>query len=141
MNSEPKATYGFARNVKVRLGESNGLINLSVVPMDDYPVVLGMEFMDQVKAILVLFANTMCIMEKGNACMIPLTREANLQAKTLSAMQVTKCVKKGHTTYLVALKEEKNGSSLKELPMGVIKTLEEFEDVMPPQLPKKLPSK
>ena len=46
VNSEPKLVFGVACEVKVCLGEWFGLMDFSIVPMDDYPIVLGMEFMD-----------------------------------------------------------------------------------------------
>ncbi|XP_050212403.1 uncharacterized protein LOC126663714, partial [Mercurialis annua] len=141
VNSEPKSIYGVARGVKVCLGEWSGLIDFSVVPMDDYPIVLGIEFMDHVKAVPIPFANTMCILEEGNTCMVPLARETSLKAKQLSAMQLSKGVKKAQPTFLATLKEERAEPLAKEQPMKVLRVLEEFKDVMPPELPKKLPPK
>ncbi|XP_044497624.1 uncharacterized protein LOC123219699 [Mangifera indica] len=66
VNSAPKATYDIAQGVRVRLGEWSGILDFSVVPMDDHSIVLGMEFMDQVKAVPVPFANTMMILDAGN---------------------------------------------------------------------------
>ncbi|XP_057491450.1 uncharacterized protein LOC130777197 [Actinidia eriantha] len=71
--------------------------------MDDYPIVLGMEFLDGVRAFPILFAETMCIMGEGSACMVPLVREALLKSKTLSAMQLSK--EENEPTFLATLKE------------------------------------
>jgi len=38
--------------------------------------VLGMEFLDKVKAFPIPFANTMCIVEEGTSCMVPVVRQA-----------------------------------------------------------------
>lgn len=80
--------------VKISLGDWNGFVDFSVVTMDDYPIVLGMEFMDRVKAVPIPFANTMCILEEGNTSIVPLSRSPNAQAKQLSAMQLSKGLKK-----------------------------------------------
>lgn len=140
VNSEPRPIFGVARGVEVRLGEWCGRADFSIVPMDDYPVVFGMEFMDQVKAIPIPFANTMCILEEGNTSMVPLSREVSFQSKQLSALQCTRGIKKGQPTFLATLKEEEDSSNL-ELPMEISQVLEEFKDVMPPSLPKELPPK
>ena len=76
MNSEPKATFGVARDVKVCLGDWIGLMDFLVVTRDDLPIILGMKFIYKVKAVPIPFANTMCILEEGNICVVPLEREA-----------------------------------------------------------------
>ncbi|XP_028794242.1 uncharacterized protein LOC114749870 [Neltuma alba] len=141
VNSGPRATFGVARDVKVRLGDWNGLVDFSIVTMDDYPIVLGMEFMDKVKAVPIPFANTMCILEEGNPRLVPLERETQLREKQISAMQLSKGIKKKQPTYLVALEEEAVASPTKNLPRCIEHVLEEFKDMMPPELPKRLPPK
>ncbi|KAF2308896.1 hypothetical protein GH714_023015 [Hevea brasiliensis] len=55
VNSKPIPTHGVATNVGVKI--VNGLVMLIfVVSMDDYSCVLGMNFMDRVKAIPIPFA-------------------------------------------------------------------------------------
>ena len=39
---------GVARDVRVKIGEWEGTVDLSVVPMDDFDLVLGLEFLDKV---------------------------------------------------------------------------------------------
>ncbi|VFQ91468.1 unnamed protein product [Cuscuta campestris] len=141
VNSKPMATFGVAQDVKVSLGDWHGPIDFSVVTMDDYPIVLGMEFMDKVKAIPIPFANTMCILDEGNTRLVPLKREARLREKQISTMQLSKGIKKKQPTYLVALKEEEVPPPTEDLPRSVDLVLEEFKDVMPPELPKNLPPK
>ncbi|KAF7828548.1 Transposon Ty3-I Gag-Pol polyprotein [Senna tora] len=108
VNSDPIDIFGVARGITVSLGEWTGPVDFFVVTMDDYPIVLGMEFLDKVKAVLVPFANTMCILEEGNTCMVPLEREAKLKAKSISAMQLAKGMKKAQPTYVAAIKEEED---------------------------------
>eukprot|EP00257_Ricinus_communis_P017580 XP_015576051.1 uncharacterized protein K02A2.6-like [Ricinus communis] len=141
VNSAPSATYGVARNVNVSLGEWSGPLNFSVVTMDDYKMVLGIEFLDKVNAFPLPFANTMCILEQGNTCMVPLMREAMLKTMQISAMQLSKGVKKAQPTFLATLKEEVETQSQGEVPREIMGVLEEFKDVMPAELPKKLPPK
>ncbi|GFZ10557.1 hypothetical protein Acr_21g0011560 [Actinidia rufa] len=90
VNTEAWPIYGVARDVRLHIGDWCGQVDFTVVPMDDYPIVLGMEFLDGVRAFPIPFAETMCIMGEGSACMVPLAREALLKSKTLSAIQLSK---------------------------------------------------
>ncbi|KAF2317776.1 hypothetical protein GH714_041085 [Hevea brasiliensis] len=74
--------HGLANNVAVRIGEWTGSINFSIIAMDDYACVLGMDFMDKVKAIPIPFANSLCFVENGGASMVPLKRKVELAAVT-----------------------------------------------------------
>ncbi|KAL9252827.1 Retrovirus-related Pol polyprotein from transposon 17.6-like protein [Drosera capensis] len=104
--------------------------------MDDYTMVLGMKFLDKVKAMLIPDSNAMCILEEENPCMVPLVREGSL--KSLSAMQLVKGLKKEEPTFLAALKVE-DEKLMSDVPKVINDVLEEFQDVMPPELPRKLP--
>ncbi|GAV66072.1 Asp_protease_2 domain-containing protein, partial [Cephalotus follicularis] len=89
VNSKAKPLIVIAKDVGMKIGEWNGSVSLSIIPMDDYDLVLGMEFMDQVKAIPIPYTNSLCILEEGKTCMVPCTR-SNKGTKTLSAMQLNK---------------------------------------------------
>ncbi|GAV90278.1 gag-asp_proteas domain-containing protein [Cephalotus follicularis] len=89
VNSKAKPLIGIAKDVGMKIGQWDGLVSLSIIPLDDYDLVLGMEFMDQVKAIPIPHANSLCILEEGKTCMVPCTR-SNKGTKTLSAMQLDK---------------------------------------------------
>ena len=56
----------------------------------------------------------------------------------LSAMQVKKGLKKKEVTYLATLKEEMDDGSGEPMPKEIKGVLDEFKDVMPPELPKGL---
>ncbi|KAF2321859.1 hypothetical protein GH714_003191 [Hevea brasiliensis] len=104
VNSAPIPAHGVANNVAVKIGEWTGSINFSIVAMDDYACVLGMDFMDKVRAIPIPFANSLCIVENGSTSMVPLKRKVG--GSILSAMQLAKGVKKCDPTFLVALSAE-----------------------------------
>ncbi|GJY53362.1 putative retrotransposon gag domain, aspartic peptidase domain protein, partial [Tanacetum coccineum] len=114
VNSEAKPIHGVAKDVQVKIGEWDGTIDLSIVPMDDFKVVLGLEFLDK--------------------------RDAKSGAKTLSAMQFKKGFNKSEPCYLAVTRlETDEGSSKVEVPKVIKRVLDEFKDVMPKELPKKLP--
>ncbi|KAK8690809.1 hypothetical protein V6N13_074335 [Hibiscus sabdariffa] len=56
--------------------------------MDDYKLILGIEFLDQVKAIPMPFANAMSITEGNQACMVSMIRGTKQESKVLSALQI-----------------------------------------------------
>ena len=86
------------------LGTWNGFVNFSVVPMDDFQVVLGLEFLNQVKAIPIPSTNTICILDGDKACTVPVSRLAKPKIKTLSAMQFEKRKRRGEENYFTILK-------------------------------------
>ncbi|GJY14836.1 putative nucleotidyltransferase, ribonuclease H [Tanacetum coccineum] len=115
VNSPAKAIHGVAKDVRAKIGEWEGTIDLSVVPMDDFKVVLGLEFLDKVRAFPMPFANSLCILDGGNTCM---------------------------PCYLAVTRLETDEGSIKvEVPKVIKRVLDEFKDVMPKELPKKLPPK
>ena len=59
----------------------------------------------------------------------------------LSAMQVKKGLKRKKVTYLATLKEEMDDGSGEPMPKEIKGVIDEFRDVMPPKLPKRLPPK
>jgi len=96
-NARAQPLNGVARGVRLRLGTWEGQVNFSVAPMDDYKIVLGMDFLQQATAIPMPSFNTVCILEKGATCMIPTTEGPIKWMKGgshLSAMRVVKWVKK-----------------------------------------------
>ncbi|GKC50074.1 putative retrotransposon gag domain, aspartic peptidase domain protein [Tanacetum coccineum] len=127
--------------VKVHaLVDPEGTIDLAVVLMDDFKVVLGLEFLDRVRAFPMPFANSLCILDGGNTCMVSTDRDAKSGAKTLSAMQFKKGFNKNEPCYLAVTRlETDEGLSKMEVPKVIEWVLDEFKDVMPKELPKKLP--
>ncbi|KAL9255314.1 RNA-directed DNA polymerase-like protein [Drosera capensis] len=138
VNSEAKPIHGVAHDVRLCIGQWEGTIDLSVVSMDDHPLVLGMEFLDKIKAFPIPFANAMCIAKEDGAYMIPVVRR-EARIKTISAMQLSKGVKHGEPTYLATLKLDDDSNKTEKVPIEIQKVLEEFSHVMPKELPKKLP--
>ncbi|GKA92574.1 gag-aspartyl protease domain-containing protein, partial [Tanacetum coccineum] len=69
VNSPAKAIHRVAKDVRAKIGEWEGTIDLSVVPIDDFKVVLGLEFLDKVRVFSMSFANSLCILDGGKTCM------------------------------------------------------------------------
>ncbi|KAK2978602.1 hypothetical protein RJ640_006721 [Escallonia rubra] len=64
VNAEAKPLQGTVRRVEMCLGKWKGFVNFSVARMDDFKVVLGLDFLRQVNALVSPYNNAMCIMER-----------------------------------------------------------------------------
>ena len=112
---------------------------LTVAPMDDFKMVLGMDFLQKVKVVLLPFLCSMAILEEEKPCMVLTVIEGMPKTLMLLAMQVKKGLKKKEVTYLATLKEERDDGSKGPMPKEIEGVLDEFKDVMSPELPKRLP--
>ncbi|GJR59546.1 putative nucleotidyltransferase, ribonuclease H [Tanacetum coccineum] len=140
VNSLAKAIHGVAKDVWAKIGEWEGMIDLSVVPMDDFKVVLGLEFLNKVRAFPMPLANSLYILDGKKTCIVSTERDAKSGVKTLPSMQFKKGFNKSEPFYLaVTSLETDEGLSKVEVPKAIERVLEEFKDVMPKELPKNLP--
>ena len=113
-------------------------LGFTVAPMDDFKIVIGMDLLRQVKAVPIPFQRSMAILEEEAPCMVPTITESKTRTPMLSVMQLEKGLKKNEVTYLAALKEDLIDPMGDPMPTEIKKALDEFKDVMPPVLPKKL---
>ena len=132
---------GVVQGAQVQLGQWTGKESIEVIPLDDYEFVVGLDFLDRINALLVPFANCLCILDPRCQCIVPVRRETGQASKVLSAIQLAKGVRKNEETFLAALKLNETPTDMGEIPPKVLDVLESFRDVMPPELPKHLPPK
>ena len=76
-------------------------------------------------------------METEQPCNVPVKRSID-EGNTLSALQFSKGLKKKGPTFLATLKMEEEPKEV-QAPKAIQKVLGEFKDVMPAELPKRLP--
>nr|CAD1842366.1 unnamed protein product [Ananas comosus var. bracteatus] len=86
------------------------------------------------------FLDALCMMGDESPCVVSVVRKTT-NARQISALHLKKGVKKGELTYVAALKLETGSGVETPTPPEVAKLLKEFKDVMPPELPKSLPSR
>ena len=67
-----------------------GKIDFIVAPMDDFKMVLGIDFLQKVKVVPLPFLRSMAILEKEKPCMVPTIIEGSPKTPMLSAIQVKK---------------------------------------------------
>uniref|UniRef100_A0A803NAQ1 Reverse transcriptase RNase H-like domain-containing protein n=1 Tax=Chenopodium quinoa TaxID=63459 RepID=A0A803NAQ1_CHEQI len=126
VNTSPVPILGVAHKVPICLGQWSGTINLTVVHMDDFSLVLGLEFIDTVRPVSFKADGSIMIKRDQGSWSVPVTPE-EVEAKTISAIQVSKGIKKGKETFLAALveKEEPHGN---EVPSEISGVLVEYKD-------------
>ncbi|KAL5823009.1 hypothetical protein ACOSQ4_020909 [Xanthoceras sorbifolium] len=137
VNSTVRPLVGMARGVSISMGNWNEKIDLTVAPMDDFKVILGMDFLEQVKVVPLPFRRYIAILE-DTPYIIPTIAKSGSKTPYLSALQVKKGLKNGEVTYLAMVKHDEGKVPTNELPKE-IKVLKKYKDVMPAKLPKKLP--
>ena len=107
--------------------------------MDDFKVVLGMDFLRQVKVVPLPFLRSMTILEEEAPCKVPTITEGKPKTPMLTTMQLEKELRKNEVIYLATPKEDTADPTRDPMPMEIKTVLGEFKDVMPPYLPKRFP--
>ncbi|KAG9450477.1 hypothetical protein H6P81_010442 [Aristolochia fimbriata] len=139
VNFVAKAVCGVAKDVKVKVGKWEGTVNFTIVPMDDFNVILGIDFLSHCKAFVLPYLRMVGILDENGPCTLIEAEHQNVMGKTqvISALQLKRGLKHGEFIYLAALVAEPEGSAL--VPKEMIPLLDQYKDVMPQQLPSHLP--
>ena len=142
VNSEAKPILGAAM-VNLKIGEWEGECSLMVVPLDDFDMILGMDFFLRAKVGLFPHLSGIFIHDEGSPCFVKASFAGRLldskqKQVVMSAQQLKAGMRKGEQTLVAALVEIKPDQFV-EVPEEVVSVLDEFMDVMPKELPKTLP--
>ncbi|KAL2240912.1 UNVERIFIED_CONTAM: Transposon Tf2-11 polyprotein [Sesamum indicum] len=139
INSAAQPIAGVAKSVLIKVGAYEGKTNLSVLAMDDFKLILGLEFLRDTRTAVLPHVNSL-MMLGAKPYVIP-TLAGRTGEKNLSAMQFEKGRKQDEISYLGTLCFEEMEEVSGPTPGGSKKLLGESEDVMPDELPRKLPPK
>ncbi|KAK3009125.1 hypothetical protein RJ639_014921 [Escallonia herrerae] len=102
INSAAQPVAGIARSVLIKIGPYEGRINFSVVIMDDFKLILGLEFLRDTKTTVMPCTNSLAML--GNKpCVIP-TISPRAGERSISALQLKRGLKRDETTYLAMLR-------------------------------------
>ncbi|XP_057770708.1 uncharacterized protein LOC130990498 [Salvia miltiorrhiza] len=137
VNTEAKPVLGVG-DVDLQIDAWKGSCSLMAVPLDDFEIILGMEFLKMAKVPVMAHVGGIMILDER--CPTFVKGEFLAERKSyglISALQLKKGLKQGVPTYLAAMVEIKPGVS-QEVPDAVAELLDEFKDVMPEELPKEL---
>ncbi|XP_070041432.1 uncharacterized protein [Nicotiana tomentosiformis] len=140
INSPPQPVGGISKGVPVKPDLYEEKFNLRVVIIDDFALIVGLEFIRQTNTIHVPYGD-MLLMVGANGvepCII-LCITINMVAENISALQLKKGVKRHEPMFLATLYIEDIEHSSGSIPALVKELLREFEDIMPLDMPKRLP--
>ncbi|XP_020082254.1 uncharacterized protein LOC109705882 [Ananas comosus] len=140
VNSEAQPVAGVAKGVAIAVGPWRGTTNFTAAPIDDFQVILDMDFLALSKAVPMPYLGALSIMDEAARCMILASQEKMVSTQSLSALQLRKGVNHGEMTYLTTIRQVSNEDlDDKGLPAEIGAVLADFQDVMPKELPKQLP--
>ncbi|XP_021721483.1 uncharacterized protein LOC110689045 [Chenopodium quinoa] len=141
VNSEAQPTFGVERNVNTKIGEWSGTLDFTVATMDDFELVLGMNFLHSSKAVSMPHLGSLLVTSR-QPCLLWIHNQAEegkeLKGPLLSGMQLKKGIRRNEPTFLATLsmkEEEEEG----DIPEVISELLGEFSDILPKELPKSLP--
>ena len=98
VNNKAQRIQGISKDVLLQVGEWNGKINLLCVPLDDFNLILGIDFFLKSKAALIPHLGGLMILEEKQPCFVPAVKgkaEKHGKAKMVSALQLKKGLKRG----------------------------------------------
>ncbi|KAH0743133.1 hypothetical protein KY290_031126 [Solanum tuberosum] len=102
VNALPTTVHSFAPKVPIDLGRWKGLTDFTIVPMDVFNIILGVDFWYEVNAFISPRLDQLHINDAGGSCVVPLIRVPQ-NGMHLFAMQIVKGFKKGEPTFLATL--------------------------------------
>ena len=108
VNSGALPVKGVATNT-LQIGDWQGVCNLMVVPLDDFDLILGMEFFSVARAMVMPYHQGVLVGEPGSMCFVQAvcSRPNSGKLCELSAKQLKMGVKRGDSTYVAAMVEIK----------------------------------
>uniref|UniRef100_A0A803MPQ4 Aspartic peptidase DDI1-type domain-containing protein n=1 Tax=Chenopodium quinoa TaxID=63459 RepID=A0A803MPQ4_CHEQI len=138
VSSAAKPVHGVARNIPTKLGDWSGNLDFTVATMDDFNLVLGMDFLRASKAVPMPHLGSVLVAGQQPCLLKTCKMRKRSKGPLLSAMQLKKGLKRNEPTFLATLSVKEDEAPY-EIPAALDKFLTEFEDLLPKELPKVLP--
>ncbi|KAK9671697.1 hypothetical protein RND81_12G048500 [Saponaria officinalis] len=140
VNSSAKPIYRVARNVPIKMGDWSGQINFTTVLMDDFKLVLGMDFLKRTSTVPMPHLQLLMMMG-SKRCLVKVVESVEDKKKKgplISTMQLKKGLRRGEPTYLCSMSLKEDTEDGLEEPK-VKQLLMNFQDMMLDKLPETLP--
>ncbi|XP_068655754.1 uncharacterized protein [Aristolochia californica] len=111
INSALREVQGNSKNVPVEIGKWVGFLNFTIVVVDDFNVILGMELFAVCKAFVMPHVGVVGIMDKQSPYTISKLDNKDVTKKDLmlSALQLKKGLKQGRSTYIAFIWDIERG--------------------------------
>ncbi|XP_015084245.1 uncharacterized protein LOC107027655 [Solanum pennellii] len=147
INSKAQVIVGMAYGVSISTGSWVGKHNLMVMPLGEFDIILGIDFLRKFQFVPVPHLDGMMVINEKNTQFLkgvhPFVKVSKVAKKKdkgilLFAILINKGLKKGDETILAVLIELKPDVTV-EVPDCVVELLKQYSDVILPELPNKLP--
>ena len=112
VNSKTQKIQGIAKNVPMQVGDWKGTCNLLCVPLDDFDLIIGVDFLLKAKVALIPRLGGLVVLKERQPCFVQALRANDGdkgQPEMLSTIQLKKGLKQGQDTYITALIKIKDG--------------------------------
>lgn len=126
VNSKAQKIHGVSKNVLMQVGDQNGTCSLLCVPLDDFNLILGIDFVLKAKMALISYLGGLMVLDEIQSYFMQVLRAKDSdkgQHEMLSAIQLKKSLEQGQKTYVTTLIEIKEGQSMEVLDsvVGILK--------------------
>ena len=126
VNSKAQKIHGVSKNVLMQVGDQNGTCSLLCVPLDDFDLILGIDFLLKAKVALISYLGGLMVLDEIQSYFMQVLRAKDSdkgQHEMLSAIQLKKSLEQGQKTYVTTLIEIKEGQSMEVLDsvVGILK--------------------
>ena len=112
---------------RVQIGECIMFADLIVLPMHDFDVILGMDWLTRYRAVMDCFEKTVRLTIDGSDDTIEFVGERRPPStRLISALKAERLVRSGCEGYIVFISEDKKSRGVEEIPVVC-----EFPDVFP----------
>ncbi|KAG9458691.1 hypothetical protein H6P81_003199 [Aristolochia fimbriata] len=141
VNSVAKAVCGVSKDVKVKVGKWEGTVNFTIVAMNEFNFILGIDFLSHCEAFVLPYLGMVGILDENGPCTLIEAEHQNVMGKTqvITSLQLKRSLNHGDFIYIAALVAEPEGSTL--VPKEMILLLDEKclnDTVFKPQLELKI---
>ena len=140
VNSRAKVA-GLVHEVPVQIKDWKGQLDFTVMEMNDFAMILGQDFLKGNKAIVVPFCDEVVLVGQSQTLTLPTHRQRReVKMQHVSALSLDKAMKESDMeTYAVMFKDVEGDGVGTPVPAEISDVLTKYADLMPDELPKKLP--
>ena len=96
VNSKTQKIQGIAKNVPMQVGDWKGTCNLLCVPLDDFDLIIGVDFLLKAKVALIPRLGGLVVLKERQPCFVQALRAndgGKVQPEMLSTIQLKKGLK------------------------------------------------
>lgn len=140
VNSRAKVA-GVVYDVPVQIKNWDGQLDFTVMEMSDFDMILGQDFLKGNKAIVVPFCDEVILVGQTQAWTLPTHgQRREVKVQHVSTLSLERAMKDANMeTYAVVFKDVEEDGARSPIPAGISDVLTQYADLMPDELPKKLP--